>query len=154
MIKKLIYKLLLPTENSISLCYLRVRLKKYRLFSIILENALIRSYGICIGGNCKLGKGLKMPHPTGIVIGDGVILGENVTIYQNVTLGKKMGELNSSVDYPIIGNNVTIFAGAQIIGDVSVGDGAVIGANSVVLDNVDENCIYAGIPAKRIKNIK
>ncbi|MGJ9383952.1 serine O-acetyltransferase [Salipaludibacillus sp. CF4.18] len=153
MIKKLLYKIILPTENSVALCYLRIKLKKYKLISLILENNLIRKYGISVGHNSKIGKRLKMPHPTSIVIGDGVVIGDNVTLYQNVTLGKKMGNINSSHDYPVIGNNVTIFAGAQIIGSVLIGNGSIIGANSVVLESVEENSVYAGIPSKMIKRI-
>ncbi|KIL49816.1 serine O-acetyltransferase [Jeotgalibacillus soli] len=111
---------------------------------------LINKYGISVGMNSIIGKNLKIPHPTSIVIGDGVVIGDNVTLYQNVTLGKKKGNIDSTRDYPIIGNNVTIFAGAQIIGNVLIGDGAVIGANSVVLEDVEENGVYAGIPAKKL----
>ena len=95
----------------------------------------------------------KMPHQgLGVVIHPNVFIGEDCTIYQNVTLGAK-GKKESGHQAPIIGNHVMIGAGAVIIGNVNVGDYAVIGANSVVLEDVPSRAVVAGIPAK-VKYIK
>jgi serine O-acetyltransferase len=74
---------------------------------------------------------IYIPHPTGIVIGSGVVLGSRSKIYQHVTLGS-----SRSGNYPKIGKEVTIFAGAVVAGGLVVGDGAIIGANAVVTRDV------------------
>lgn len=92
----------------------------------------------------ELDGGIYMPHPTGIVIGDQVKVGANTTILQQVTLGTKT---KRGSDYPTIGSNVYLGAGAKIIGSVIIGNNALIGANAVVLSNVPENSTAVGIPA-------
>ena len=71
----------------------------------------------------------------------------NVKIWQQVTLGGR-GNQSEKIEYPIIEENVKIFAGAKILGGVVIGKNAVIGANSVVLRNVPENCLAVGVPAE------
>jgi serine O-acetyltransferase len=127
--------------------------KGRKMIAHYFKRKLELRYGIYVSLNCQIGLGIKFPHPTGIVIGDGVCLGEKVTIYQHVTLGGKVKGDAINGNYPKIGNNVTIFAGAKILGNVKVGDNSVIGANSVVLENVDSNSVYAGVPARKIKTL-
>lgn len=100
-----------------------------------------------ISYNSKIGKGLKMNHPIGIIIGNNVIIEENVTIFQQVTLGSH-GKRGLNLRYPKIESGVIIYAGAKIIGGVTIGTNAVIGANSVVNIDVPPNCIAVGIPCK------
>ncbi len=109
-----------------------------------LSDKLMLKAGIEIGEGCVIGKGLQIPHFNGIVIGKNAVIGDNCVIYQQVTLGKKNG------GYPVIGNNVVIYPGAKVIGDIFIGDGAVIGANAVVLKNVEANTIVAGCPSRVI----
>lgn len=101
-----------------------------------------------------LKNGTKFPHPIGIVIGKGAKIGKNCTIYQNTTIGngKYNKTLNSHI--AVIGNNVTIFANCNIIGGVSIGDNAIIGAGSVVINDIEANTVVAGNPAKFIRKIK
>lgn len=93
----------------------------------------------------------KFPHPIGIVIGQKVELGKNCTIYQNVTIGTKNTDDYKNAKYPVIGNNVTIYPNSIIIGDVHIGDGAIIGAGSLVLSDVEPGSIVAGVPAAKLK---
>jgi serine O-acetyltransferase len=82
-------------------------------------------------------KSSYLPHPVGIVIGRNVNIGKNVHIYQHVTL-------TSGVT---VKDNARILTGSIILNKTTVGKGAVIGANSVVLQDVDDDAIVAGIPA-------
>ncbi|MGU8377365.1 serine O-acetyltransferase EpsC [Clostridium perfringens] len=105
--------------------------------------------GIEIHPGAKIGKGLFIDHGMGVVIGETAEIGDNVTIYHGVTLGGT-GKDNGK-RHPTIGNNVIIGCGAKILGPISIGDGAKIGANSVVLKNVPKGKTAVGIPAV-IKN--
>jgi len=122
------------------------KIAKYILLKISTK------YGCYIGQNTQIGLGIKFPHPTGIVIGEDVIIGNNCIIYQQVTLGgARIGDAKES-NYPQIGDNVTIFAGAKIVGNVLVNDNSTIGANSVVLKDIPANSTCAGIPSRVIKH--
>ena len=96
-------------------------------------------------------KKTSFPHPVGIVIGMKVQLGDNCEIYQNVTIGTKNTKEFKTAKYPKIGNNVIIYPNSIIIGDIEIGDNAIIGAGSIVLDSVPKNAIVAGNPARVIK---
>lgn len=119
---------------------------------IILSNLfwywLYHKCHIMISPRASIGKSVVFPHPMGIVIGDGVKIGENVTIYQNVTIGRKYIDKE---DYPIIEENVIIYPNSVVAGKILVRRNTVIGANSVLLTDTEENSTYAGNPAKRIK---
>ncbi len=96
-------------------------------------------------------KKVKFPHPVGIVIGMRVELGNNCVIYQNVTIGTKDTFDPKNAKYPVIEDDVTIYPNSVIIGDIKIGKGAMIGAGSVVLNDVEAYSVVAGVPAKRIK---
>lgn len=118
-------------------------LQKVNLMFIkrLIQNHLEVKYSILISMNAKIGENLKFDHFMGIVIGEGVVIGDNCKIYQQVTLGQKGGE------YPVVGDNVVIYAGAKVIGGVKIGNNALIGANAVVLHDVPDNSIAVGVPA-------
>ena len=96
---------------------------------------------------CDINKSLpattKIGHPVGIVIGGDVIIGENVQINQNVTLGERGN--GHKKGKPTIEDNVIIYSGAVILGDITVGKNAIIGANSVILADVDPNNTVVGV---------
>lgn len=95
----------------------------------------------------EIGDGLKVNHGVGTVIGARCSIGKNCTIHQNCTIGDRKG------GRPRIGNNVMIYAGSMILGDISIGDNSIIGANSVVTQSCPSNSILVGSPAKIIKCI-
>ena len=105
--------------------------------------------GIEIHPGAKIGKGLFIDHGMGVVIGETAEIGDNVTIYHGVTLGGTGKDKGKR--HPTIGNNVIIGCGAKILGPISIGDRAKIGANSVVLKDVPKGKTAVGIPAV-IKN--
>lgn len=108
-------------------------------------------FGIEIAVRCPIGKGLFFPHTQGTVIGAWSI-GDNATIFQGVTLGAK--ELDFSYQRssrPTVGDNVTIGAGAKVIGPLLLGSGSRIGANAVVLDDVAQDSLVVGVPAKVVE---
>lgn len=107
--------------------------------------------GIEIHPGAQIGKGLFIDHGMGVVIGETTIIGDNVTMYHQVTLGGTGKDHGKR--HPTIGNNVVIGAGAKILGPITVGDNAKIGANSVVLKDVPANATAVGIPAE-IKSIQ
>jgi len=98
----------------------------------------------------SIGSNFLLVHGLGTVIGPGVCVGNNVTVYQNVTLGTKYDTERLMCS---IGNDVILYAGAKVLGSVDVGNGSVIGANSVVITNVGEKEIFAGVPAKKIGTV-
>lgn len=107
--------------------------------------------GADISPFAQIGPGFVVKHSVGIVIGCGTKLGANCTILQCVTLGEKYSK-DGSHNYPIIEDNVTICAGTVILGNVRVGCNSTIGANSIVLRDVERNSVVAGIPAKHLYN--
>ena len=110
---------------------------------------------VSIALNCDLGAakyiGLRLPHPYGIVIHSGSSLGTNVTVRQHVTIGVRS---DSDLRPPIVGDNVTIGAGAVVLGPITVGSGAVIGANAVVNRDVPAFAIAVGVPARVIGYVR
>jgi serine O-acetyltransferase len=114
-----------------------------RLCSRVLERS-----GVFVSSNANIGRGVQLPHPTAIVIGEGVTIEDNVTIYQSVTLGgKKIGD-GIAGNYPTIREGAVLFSGAVVAGKVTVGKHSIIGANSVVTSDVPDGAVAVGAPAR------
>ena len=94
----------------------------------------------------KMGHGILLDHATGLVIGETAVVGNNVSILQSVTLGGTGKEEGDR--HPKIADGVLISAGAKILGNIKVGEGAKVGAGSVVLEDVPPHVTVAGVPAK------
>ena len=118
------------------------------LTSKIYYKHLEHKTGIQVPLGTQVGEGLRFFHHDCIIIAQTAKIGKNASIHQGVTIGRVFNGPYAGV--PIIGNNVVIFAGAKVLGNIHVGDGAVIGANAVVTTNVPANCVVAGVPAKII----
>jgi serine O-acetyltransferase len=91
--------------------------------------------------------GVTIPHPKGIVIGKGVIIRSGATIYQHVTIGTKAGH-GANEAYPVIEHRAKIYSGAVIAGGIRIGQGATVGANSVVFKDVPDGKTAVGVPAR------
>jgi serine O-acetyltransferase len=115
----------------------KVARARYLLWSIITQSD--------IEPRATLGRRLMIPHPNGVVIHEDAIVGDDCMIMQQVTIGM-IGE----GEVPTLGNNIYVGAGAKIIGKLTVGDGARIGANAVVTQDVPAGCTAVGVPARLI----
>lgn len=118
-----------------------------RLLAALLGRYGVTSHGCHIALGARIGPRLRLPHPVGIVIGSEVVIGADVTIYQNVTLGRAHADEGSN---PVIKDGVTLYAGAMVIGAVTIGAGAVVGANSVVRNDVAAGTTVVGAPARMV----
>lgn len=136
---------------QVLLCYrIQVRIIKVPIVGILF--ARILSYfsqvltGCHISFTAFLEGGISIPHANGIVVGRNAIVRSNTSIYQQVTLGSDAKGM-----YPVLDSGVTVYAGAKIIGGLHLGDGATVGANSVVISDVDKGVVVAGVPARVIR---
>ena len=114
--------------------------------AMFFQNRMSSKFGVDIHPAARMGSGIMLDHATGLVIGETAVVGNNVSILQSVTLGgtgKDEGDR-----HPKIGNGVLISAGAKILGNIRVGEGAKVGAGSVVLEDVPPHTTVAGVPAK------
>jgi serine O-acetyltransferase len=102
-------------------------------------------FGIYIGSHARIGKRLTIEHFGGIVIHNNAVIGDDVIIRQGVTIGNK--SMDAPLDAPMIGNGVSIGAGAKILGAIKIGDNVQIGANAVVITDIPANSIAVGVPA-------
>ena len=101
-----------------------------RVLALLIERRMIARFGCHVSAQARIGPGVRFPHPLGIVIGEGGFVGSRATIYQGVTLGRRWVEV---ADYPRLGDGVTLFCGATLLGAVFVPDGGTIGAQRLML---------------------
>ena len=128
---------------------------KFDLIARIISQFSRFMTGIEIHPKAKIGKNLFIDHGMGVVIGETSEIGDNVTIYHMVTLGGIAPSINSDNQrnvkrHPTIENEVVIGSGAQVLGPVTVGCCAKIGANAVITKDVPEKAVMVGIPAKNV----
>lgn len=123
--------------------------KHIPLLGLFIQRCVEILTGISIPDEAEIGKGLMINHFGGIVINVGSKIGNFCTISHGVTLGNKRPSGKS----PVIGNNVYIAVAAKILGEITIGDNCIIGANAVVMESIPTNSIVAGIPAKVVKRI-
>lgn len=97
-----------------------------------------------------MGAGLHFSHPTSVVIGDRLVLGKRCRLYQQVTLA---GAPKGDDAFPRLGDDVTVYPGAKVIGEGRVGNNVIIGANAVVNRSFGDNVVLAGVPARVIKRL-
>ena len=128
---------------------------KFNLIARIISQFSRFLTGIEIHPKANIGKNLFIDHGMGVVIGETSKIGDNVTIYHMATLGGISPSINSNEQrnmkrHPTLKDNVVVGSGAQILGPVTVGKNAKIGANAVVTKDVPENAVMVGIPAKNV----
>ena len=136
----------LSHDGSLALVLSRLRQAGHRhgvpFLGGFVRRAQTTLFGIEIARNVRLGEGVVFVHTVGIVIGGDSQIGDRVVFLG----GNTIGSINDD-GYPRIGNDVVIGAGARVLGPVTIGDGASIGANAVVLRDVPPGAIGVGVPA-------
>lgn len=121
----------------------RVRLK---LIARVLAHIARLITGIEIHPAAVIGEYCFIDHGAGVVIGETAVIGNRCTLYQGVTLGGM--SIENGKRHPTIGDDVVVGAGAMLLGPITVGDRARIGANAVVLKDVPADAVMVGIPAR------
>jgi serine O-acetyltransferase len=105
--------------------------------------------GIEIHPAAVIGKAFFIDHGSGVVIGETAVIGDFVTLYQGVTLGGTGFQRGKR--HPTLGDNVTVGSGAKLLGPIAVGDGAKVGANTVVVQDVPAGATVVGNPGHQVK---
>jgi serine O-acetyltransferase len=116
--------------------------------ALYFQNQISQCFDVDIHPGARIGSGIMIDHATGVVIGETTVIEDNVSMLHGVTLG---GSGCAKTDrHPKIRRGVLIGVGAKILGNIEIGEGAKIGAGSVVLDVVAPHTTVAGVPAKPI----
>lgn len=129
--------------------------KGWHLLARVLAQITRFLTGVEIHPAARIGEGFFIDHGMGVVIGETTQIGNNVTLYHGVTLGGATvfgkGSKNTNKRHPTLGNSVIVGAGAQILGPITIGNNAKVGANAVVLKDVPENQTVVGVPAHKVE---
>ncbi len=121
--------------------------ERYHL-ALFLQSRMSEVFGIDIHPAARIGKGILIDHGTGVVIGETAVIGNNVSLLHEVTLGGT-GKVHGD-RHPKVSDGVLIAAGAKILGNIHIGEGAKIAACAVVLRDIPPHTTVAGVPAKPI----
>lgn len=139
-----------PSLNAVYL------LRKFQLYSSrsgFVNNFLAKNYYRCLFSRyniylrktTKIGIGLRLPHPAGIVFGEWTSIGEDAWVYQHVTFGSVKSESTLEGNQPLVGNGCRFYAGACVIGGIHVADKTTVGCNSILSVDTEPNSTYVGI---------
>lgn len=128
--------------------YLHARLR-IPLIPRILSQWVRFLTGVEIHPGARIGPGFFIDHGMGVVIGETAVIGKNVTLYQDVTLGGTGTERGKR--HPTLGHDVVVGAGAKILGNIRIGNNVRVGAGSVVVHSVPDNCTVVGVPGEIVR---
>lgn len=120
--------------------------KKRKSLALFFQNQISMAFSVDIHPAAQIGSGIMIDHATGIVVGETAVVEDDVSLMQSVTLGgtgKEMGDR-----HPKVRKGVLISAGAKVLGNVEIGEGAKVAGGSVVLQDVPAHTTVAGVPAK------
>lgn len=144
-----------PQVHAVVLYRLASRLAAtpLRPLAYVLRSAGLVWSGAEIHPDARFGPGLALVHSSGVVIGPGVEAGVDCRINPGVILGERGRGSRHEYGFPKLGDHVTLGAHAVLLGGIRVGDGSVVGANSLVRDDVPANVMVAGTPAKVVRSL-
>lgn len=139
--------------NAITLYRISNKLYKLKIpfIPLMIKYLIFLIFNSVVPYTAEIGEKSKLAYGgIGVVIHSRSKIGRKVIIGQGVTIGRKLNPKG----IPTIGDNVYISTGAKIMGDIKIGNNVLIGANSVVIKDVPNNCIVAGNPAKVLRNVE
>ncbi|KAG9443196.1 hypothetical protein H6P81_019050 [Aristolochia fimbriata] len=123
-----------------------------KVLALALQSRISEVFAIDIHPAAKIGEGILLDHGTGVVIGETAVVGNRVSIMQGVTLGGTGKEVGDR--HPKIGQGALIGAAANILGNIIIGEGAMVAAGSLVLKDMPPHSMAVGIPAKVVGYVK
>ncbi|MEP6914588.1 MAG: serine O-acetyltransferase EpsC [Acidobacteriota bacterium] len=128
----------------LALCRLRALARRFHVIGVnhLLRRIQTVIYGIEIGNEVTLGRGVYFIHPIGVVVGGNAQIGDRVRFLGSNTVGTACDN-----GYPVVEDDVVLGAGSRILGPIRVGARSVVGANAVVVRTVPSDCVATGIPA-------
>lgn len=151
---KSLFDAIISSPSIKAMVYYKITNKLYKKNHNILAKMIAqrarRVTGIEINPGATIGKNVFIDHGMGVVIGETAEVGDNVLLYHGVTLGGVGGDKNAK-RHPTVEDDVVIGAGAKVLGPITIGKGAKIGANAVVLKSVPPYATAVGIPARIIE---
>lgn len=127
--------------------------KGFRVIAYLMYQHVKRRFSCDIAPEANLAEGIRIVHCSNIVIGPLASIGSDSVIFNGVTLGNK-DVFNNDWEMPQVGENVLLGVGAKLLGGISVGNFAQVGANAVVIRDVPSCSVAVGIPAKIVKKSK
>ncbi|XP_076882064.1 serine acetyltransferase 2-like [Bidens hawaiensis] len=123
-----------------------------KVLALALQSRVSEVFGVDIHPAAKIGEGILLDHGTGLVIGETAVIGDRVSLMQGVTLGGSGKETGDR--HPKVGEGALIGASVTVLGNIKIGEGAMIASGSLVLKDVPQHSMAAGIPAKVIGYVK
>jgi len=145
-LRRLALCLTLNSIHAVTLIRFQQWCAKLGLPTLFAAKPLFWFFGIEVSKEAKIGPGLRLPHPMGIIIAPGVTIGANCDLYA----GTRLVLAHGSRQGPVLGDHVFMGDGAKVVGAVTVGDHAIIGISSVVTKDVPARATAVGIPARVI----
>jgi serine O-acetyltransferase len=125
--------------------------KNLRILARLCQHLMLHTAHCSISVAARIGPGLTVRHVGDIVVGGRSVIGSRFDIRQGVTIGGNTGKQVDGRSQPLIGDDVRVGAGAKILGPVRIGNGVIVGANSVVVSDVPDEAVVVGIPARVIR---
>lgn len=120
-----------------------------QMLAVALQSRISEVFHVDIHPAATFGRGILLDHATGVVIGETAVVGDNVSMLHHVTLGGS--GTGKGIRHPTIGHGVLLGAGVSVLGNVTVGCGAKVGAGSVVVSDLPCHSVAVGVPARIVK---
>eukprot|EP00879_Flechtneria_rotunda_P003074 GHRR01003294.1.p1 GENE.GHRR01003294.1~~GHRR01003294.1.p1 ORF type:complete len:377 (+),score=96.05 GHRR01003294.1:359-1489(+) len=123
--------------------------KGRKMLAVALQSRISEAFHVDIHPAATFGRGILLDHATGVVVGETAVVGDNVSMLHHVTLGGS--GTGKGIRHPTIGHGVLLGAGVSVLGNVTVGCGAKVGAGSVVVSDLPCHSVAVGVPARIVK---